>query len=123
MKPQDFEEFCRRWLVAWTGNQPERLIEFYSDDVLYRDPARPDGITGKTALFDYLRKLLRKNPAWVWSAKEVIPTGKGFVLKWTATIPVGPRTVIVEGLDIVEVSGEQISRNEVFFDRSVLPEA
>ena len=123
MKPQDFEEFCRRWLVAWTGNQPERLIEFYSDDVLYRDPARPDGITGKAALSDYLRKLLRKNPDWVWSAKEIIPSGKGFVLKWTATIPVASRTVIVDGLDIVEVSGEQISRNEVFFDRSVLPEA
>jgi hypothetical protein len=122
MRSQDIDEFCYRWLVAWTGNRPEELVEFYSADAYYRDPARPDGIKGTNALLGYFRKLLKKNPAWVWAAKEIIPTANGFVLKWTAAIPIASRTVTVEGLDIVELRGEQIVRNEVYFDRTELLE-
>lgn len=120
MRSQDLDEFCHRWLTAWTGNQPEHLVRYYSDDAYYRDPARPGGIRGRNALLEYFRKLLKKNPAWVWTAKEIIPTAQGFVLKWTATIPIASGTVITEGLDIVELRGEQIVRNEVYFDRSAL---
>ena len=38
--------FCIEWLNAWTGNNPEKLIDFYSDDTFYRDPANPEGING-----------------------------------------------------------------------------
>jgi ketosteroid isomerase-like protein len=31
-------EFAQRWLPAWTGNDPERLAAFCSDDALYVDP-------------------------------------------------------------------------------------
>lgn len=43
-------EFAQRWLPAWTGNDPERLAAFYSDDALYVDPGIPAGVRGKTAL-------------------------------------------------------------------------
>jgi SnoaL-like domain len=122
MRYSDLDQFCHHWLLAWTGNQPEHLAQFYSDDAYYRDPARPDGIKGKNALLHYFRKLLKKNPAWVWTAKEIIPTAEGFVLKWTAAIPVDTRTVVTEGLDIVELRDEKIARNEVYFDRSALLE-
>src|SRR5215813_5626253 len=39
MKSRDLDEFCRRWLSAWTGNRPQELIQFYSADAYYRDPA------------------------------------------------------------------------------------
>lgn len=120
MKPQDLSGFCQRWLGAWTGNRPQELIQFYSPDAYYRDPARPDGLRGQKPLLDYFTKLLRKNPDWVWSAREIIPTAKGFVLKWAATVPVNSGSVVVEGLDIVELRGDKITRNEVYFDRSAL---
>ena len=40
-------KLCELWLPLWTGNRPEKLIEVYADDVLYRDPAKPEGIRGK----------------------------------------------------------------------------
>ena len=120
MKSRDLEEFCRRWLSAWTGNQPEELLQFYSADAYYRDPARPDGSRGEKALCEYFTKLLKKNPDWVWTAREVIPTAKGFVLKWIATIPVQSCSATIEGLDILELSEDKITRNEVYFDRSAL---
>jgi hypothetical protein len=112
----DLNEFCRRWLDAWAGNRPEQLIQFYSADAYYRDPARPDGLRGETPLLEYLTRLLKKNPNWVWTSKEVIPTAKGFVLKWVATIPTPSASVTIEGLDILELHGDKITRNEVYFD-------
>ena len=115
----DVIDFASQWLAAWTGNRPDVLLDYYSEDAFYLDPAHPQGLRGKEALRAYLVKLLRKNPDWVWTPLEVIPTPKGFVLKWKATIPIVEKPVLVlEGLDIVELQTGKISRNEVFFDRS-----
>jgi len=120
MNLQGMTDFCDRWLDTWTGNRPEALIEFYSADVFYRDPARPAGLRGKAELLGYFQKLLARNPHWKWKAKELIQTERGFVLKWTASIPTASSLVIVDGLDIVELQDESITRNEVYFDRSTL---
>lgn len=41
------KEFAAKWLPAWTGNDPERLAAFYSEDAFYLDPAIPRGVKGK----------------------------------------------------------------------------
>src|SRR5690606_21811822 len=116
----DLEKFCQSWLESWTGNNPDLLISFYSDDVYYRDPARPNGLKGREELYSYFKKLLAKNPNWIWKPLEVIPTSIGFTLKWRAQISVGAKEVQVEGLDIVQVEDTKIIRNEVFFALSPL---
>ncbi|MBI1319969.1 MAG: nuclear transport factor 2 family protein [Candidatus Hydrogenedens sp.] len=118
-EPNDWD-FCERWLAAWTGNQPETLLGFYTEGAYYADPARPDGLQGAEALRKYFSRLLAANPEWRWEPVEVMPTAKGFTLKWKATIPAGAATVTTHGLDIVELDGGRISRNEVYFDASVL---
>jgi hypothetical protein len=116
-------DFCSRWLPLWTDNRPEVLIEMYTEDALYRDPARPQGVEGRAALLDYFRKLLARNPDWVWTADEVYPIEGGFTLRWKATIPAGSQVVETTGLDLVFVDDGRISRNEVYFDRVPLLEA
>lgn len=113
--------FTDKWLPAWTGNDPELLASFYSDDALYLDPAIPAGVRGKAALLAYFRKLLAYNPAWVWKHIEGIPLEDGFLNKWCATIPVGARTIEVTGVCSVQLDADgKIRRNEVWFDRSGL---
>src|SRR5205085_6206348 len=90
--------FAEQWLPAWTGNDPERLASFYSDDVFYLDPAIPRGVRGKAALTRYFRKLLAYNPEWVWTHVDGIPLEDGFLNKWRATIPVGSRRLEVDGV-------------------------
>jgi len=34
MDKADIMKFCSPWLEAWTGNQPEKLITFYSEHVM-----------------------------------------------------------------------------------------
>ena len=113
--------FAEKWLPAWSGNHPEKLAGFYSDDAFYLDPAIPGGVKGKTQLLAYFRKLLAANPDWVWTQIEGIPLEDGFLNKWHAKIPVGPVTLDVVGVCFVQLDDEgKIRRNEVYFDRSRL---
>ena len=116
-------EFCSRWLPAWTGNKPDLLIEFYSNEALYLDPANKAGLEGRDQILPYFRKLLSMNPNWKWEVLEVYPTEKGFLRKWKATIPVGTDVIIAHGIDIFEIKGGKIVRNEVYFDRTELLDA
>jgi len=116
--------FASKWLPAWTGNTPELLADFYSEDVFYSDPAIPQGIRGKAALRQYFRKLLAKFPDWVWTQIEAIPMKDGFLNKWNAAIPVGHTTLNIIGVCFVQLDAAgKIRRNEVYFDRHNLLEA
>jgi ketosteroid isomerase-like protein len=123
MKREEILEFCGRWLPAWEGNKPDDLIEFYSDDALYIDPANKKGLKGRDRIFAYFKKLLSAYPSWKWEAIQVFPTDLGFVAKWKATIPVRAETITEHGMDIVEIERGKISRNEVYFDLSQIFEA
>jgi len=123
MKREEILEFCGRWLPAWEGNKPDDLIEFYSKDALYIDPANKKGLKGRDRIFAYFKKLLSANPSWKWEAIQVFPTDLGFVAKWKATIPVRAETITEYGMDIVEIERGKISRNEVYFDLSQIFEA
>ena len=115
------KEFAEKWLPAWSGNDPERLAGFYSEDTFYLDPGIPDGVHGKNNLLSYFRKLLAANPAWVWTQVEGIPMEDGFLNKWRAEIPVRSATLTIIGVCFVQLNEDgKIRRNEVYFDRSPL---
>ena len=113
-------DWCDGWLDAWTGNDPERLLAFYADDAVYQDPAARGVLRGRAQFGPWITGLLAANPEWTWTREQLMPTDKGFTLKWRAVIPVGAGVVEEYGLDIVEVKAGRIVRNEVFFDRTAL---
>ena len=121
MNKQEAKEFASKWLPAWTGNKPEKLAEFYSDDCFYLDPAIPSGVNGKKELLTYFKKLLSQNPDWLWTQIEPIPMEDGFLNKWLAKIPVGKKVIECVGVCFVQFDNEgKIKRNEVYFDRCEL---
>jgi hypothetical protein len=62
LQPEQARAFAEKWLPAWSGNRPELLTSFYTDDAFYRDPAVPEGVRGRRALLDYFTRLLGHNP-------------------------------------------------------------
>ena len=113
--------FAERWLPAWSGNRPELLADFYSDDAFYLDPGIPSGVKGKRALLRYFKKLLARNPDWIWSQIEGIPLEDGFLNKWRAVIQTGGAPIEIVGVCFVQLDDSgKIRRNEVYFDRSPL---
>lgn len=124
MTRQEAQQFAARWLPAWTGNDPDRLVRFYSADAFYSDPGTPNGVRGRAELTEYFRRLLAKNPAWVWTQIEAIPMEHGFLNKWKAVIPTGGEAVECVGVCLVQFDAAGlIARNEVYFDRSELLKA
>ncbi|RNL90091.1 nuclear transport factor 2 family protein [Sinomicrobium pectinilyticum] len=119
----ELKAFIDEWLNSWSGNKPNELLSYYADNTFYLDPANPAGISKKENINLYFAKLLSKNPNWIWKAEEIIPTENGCTLKWKVEIPVGTKSVILFGLDIVEISDWKITRNEVYFDRTPWIEA
>lgn len=121
MTKEEAKLFASKWLPAWTGNQPEKLIAFYAEDTFYLDPGIPDGVKGEKALFEYFTALLNQNPNWVWEQLEPIPMENGFLNKWLAKIPVGDKIIECVGVCLVQFDAHgKIKRNEVYFDRTEL---
>jgi hypothetical protein len=120
MSDTDAKQFTDRWLPAWTGNHPERLIAFYADDAVYSDPAVPTGVHGHAEILGYFRRLLARYPEWVWTNTRVRPLSGGFLNYWHAVIPDGDRVVECDGVCTVIVEDGLICRNEVYFDRTPL---
>jgi hypothetical protein len=115
------KQFAEKWLPAWSGNNPDLLASFYSEDAFYLDPGIPDGVQGKNNLRVYFRKLLSFNPNWIWTQIEGIPLADGFLNKWLAKIPVGSAVIEIVGVCFVQLDDAGlIRRNEVYFDRSRL---
>jgi len=117
---QSARSFAERWLPAWSGNRPDVLASFYTDDAFYSDPAVPRGIHGRENLRAYFTKLLARNADWVWTHRDSIPMADGFVNLWHASIPAGGRTVEIDGVCTVQLRDGRICSNQVFFDRADL---
>jgi hypothetical protein len=49
MNLEEAKDFCNKWLAAWSGNNPHKLINFYSTQSFYSDP------TVKMALRDIVK--------------------------------------------------------------------
>ena len=113
-------EYCKSWLSSWTGNNPDGLLRYYHDDALYIDPANREGLKGQKEIRRYFKKLLDVYHDWTWTPIEVFPIETGAIVKWECVIPVGQETIHEVGLDIVEIEGNRITRNEVYFDRTRL---
>jgi hypothetical protein len=123
LDPDQARAFAETWLPAWTGNRPEHLASFYTEDCYYADPGVPGGVRGRDALVAYFSKLLGRNPDWVWTQRSSIPLKDGFLNEWHASIPVGDRTLEIDGVCVVQLRDGLIYSNEVYFDRSPLLDA
>ena len=123
MNSEDARTFAEKWLHAWSGNRPELLTSFYTEDAFYSDPAIPEGLRGRDSLQSYFVKLLGRNPEWVWVHRGSIPMQDGFLNHWRASIPVAERIVVAEGVCTVQLRDGLIYANQVFFDRSELLDA
>lgn len=123
MTQEQLDRLTVRFLDAWTSQDVSRVLDCYTDDVRYRDPNTRGAVEGREALGRYLTKLFA---SWqmTWARREVFPLAgeEGVAFLWRATFrrPGGELIVTADGMDLALVRGEQLARNDVYFDRAVL---
>lgn len=128
----DWQGTAVRFLDAWTSQDVDRVLACYADaELAYSDPNTRGAIRTKDEFRRYLAKLFA---AWTmtWTAREVRPfgDGSGAAVLWRATFAkAGPPKdgsaatlppIAIDGIDLVEVRGGLVTRNEVQFDRTKL---
>jgi ketosteroid isomerase-like protein len=117
------EALGQRLYDAWNSQEVDRVLACYTDDAVYVDPNTRGAVEGKAALQAYLTKLFDR---WemTWQGRELFPLDSvdGSAALWTATLrPKNTdQSITVNGMDLVILRGDQLARNEVYFDRSVL---
>jgi hypothetical protein len=111
MNAADIERFNADWLAAWTAKDVDRLVQFYAEDCVYKDPQTAAGLSGRQALRGYLTGLFGATPAMTYTPDEVWPIPGGFCGRWYCEIAGGGR---LRGFDLVILNGDQIVLNEVY---------
>jgi len=112
------------FLAAWNSQDVERVSACYTENLVYRDPNTKGDIRDRSSFKRYLKKLLG---AWdmTYTTREAsaLKEMDGYALLWRAVIrrPDEKGEVEIEGMDLVVMEGDLISRNEVYFDRALLP--
>ena len=109
----------------WNTLDVEKTLSSYTDDVLYRDPGLTSPIKGKDPLRRYLTKFFR-----VWDMQFRVLEDRrlagldGQVCLWEVDVRRrgGSRQITIRGMDIIEVRGKQLSRDEAFMNMVPLGE-
>jgi ketosteroid isomerase-like protein len=111
----DIADFNRRWLQAWTDKDVPRLLGFYAEDTVYRDPQTAAGLKGHEALGAYLTGLFGATPPMRYDPDEIWPTPDGYCGRWYCTItPADGPPTYMRGFDLVVLDGDRIALNEVY---------
>lgn len=123
MNPERRDRLVDRFLAAWNSQDVERVLDCYTADVRYRDPNTRGEVTGRDALQRYLARLFA---GWrmTWAKREVfdLADSDGVAFLWRATFrrPGDADVIEIDGMDLVELRGDRVARNEVQFDRTPL---
>jgi ketosteroid isomerase-like protein len=116
-------ELAERLLEAWNTQEVSRVVDCYTADVLYRDPNTRGFVEGADAMRRYLAKLFDR---WQmhWALREAYPLRdeEGAAVLWRARFrPNGTDAEVeIDGMDLALVRGDQLRRNDVYFDRAAL---
>jgi hypothetical protein len=107
----DLEKFNADWLRAWSDKDVPRLVNFYTEDTVYKDPQTAAGIKGHAALTAYLTGLFGATPPMTYTPDEIWPTPNGYCGRWYCAMQGGGR---MRGFDLVVLRGDKIALNEVY---------
>jgi ketosteroid isomerase-like protein len=110
----DLETFNADWLKAWSDKDVDRLVQFYSEDCVYKDPQTVEGLHGREALRAYLTGLFGATPPMRYDPEEIWATHNGYCGRWWCTIGADGEGGRMRGFDLVVLKGDKIALNEVY---------
>lgn len=108
------EAFNADWLKAWSEKDVERLVGFYAEDTVYKDPQTAKGLKGHGELRPYLTQLFASTPPMEYVPDEVWAIENGFCGRWICSIGEDGALGKLRGFDLVILKDGLIALNEVY---------
>ena len=130
------EEVVQRLVASWNARDLESFVDCLADDVEWYDPAMPDPpVRGRAAVRGFAEAVLHAFPDFTYAILPpicVAADGTRCAVKWRISgshvrsleplgyAPTG-RRVEIEGVDVLDLEGEHVTRILTAFD--LLPAA
>jgi len=122
----DLEKMMDDYSSAWNSHDVERILSFFTDDVVYEDLAEGKVCRGKKELKDYVSsmfidmpdvKVERKSSFTTrnWSAGEWVTSGT-FAHSSIPGMPATGKSFSVRGASIIEFRKGKISRESAYWN-------
>jgi hypothetical protein len=114
----DYVAIMEGCVAAWNRGDAEGVASFYTDDLDYRDPTVPKGISNKGDFIKYLKLIFKVWPEQEWVGKEIMPHEKkgSFSVNYDFKFANGERVVKGNGIDRIEFRGDKICLNHVYLN-------
>lgn len=125
----DFEDFVREYAAAWSTQNVEGILSFFTEDCVYEDVALGAVNTGKQALEEFLRATFAAIPDFHIEPKATFAAGPRAASEWVMSgtqsgpfpgIPATNRKFSVRGASIMEIEGGGIRRNTDYWSLAAL---
>ena len=124
--------FIDEYFQAWTGGNTEKILSYYSDDVVINLLGGPALLEGKQAVSDNFVVPFNKGfPGNVHMIQTYLQQGNQVVIEWMFTaihkgefggIPATGRQIKLPGCSVYTVENGQITRGHLYFNGPTLLE-
>lgn len=96
----------------------DAVASFYTDDLDYRDPSVPRGITGKAEFINYLKLLFGIWPKQSWILDHIYPHKENgsFTVDYTLEFANDKISIQGRGTDLIIFQGDKICVNHVYLN-------
>jgi steroid delta-isomerase-like uncharacterized protein len=116
-------------LPYWNAHDIPGILNFYHDDVVWRNVAMEETYAGKQEVSDYLHRLLVALPDMTFDVTYAVAAGDNLYEKWTVTgthlgtfwgVPPTGRRVEIRAVSLVEMRDGKYVSDEFYFDTGVV---
>ncbi len=126
----DPERIAKQYLEAWSSGDPERVLEFITDDVFLEDVPNVDNgwatpSNGKEEVREALVAMYAAMPDMAFEQGSVWPLENGVVAEWTMRgthtgdwpgLPATGRSIEVRGISVLEIEDGRIAWHRDYYD-------
>ncbi len=113
---KDYISFTKQYFEAWNRTDAELVASCYNDDLEYRDPLVPHGITNKADFIYYLKYIFSEWPSqnMMLDTLYPYPDVKSFCVNYCFQMANNSTVIRGSGINRVIFKCDKISLNHVF---------
>ena len=125
----DFKAFVEHYAAAWSAQNIEAILSFFTEDCVYEDVALSAVNTGKQQLEAFLRVTFTATPDFRIEPKAVFAAGDRAASEWIMSgtqtgpfpgIPATKKKFSVRGVSLMELEQGKIRRNTDYWSLATL---